>query len=404
MGRWTGDALGDALLGALVVGLAVSITLSELTLLVLAARLIWTRGLAGTDVRRWPLFWPLTLFAVWTVITAALSAAPADSLRGTKSLLTLGALWVVAASLPDAAAAQRFVKALFVALAVVSLIGIVQVASCPADGGYGPLPPYPLIAVFFKKCLRAHAFYSIYMTLAGVLGMVMVGAVPHLTSARLKMLTAAAWVTGLVALGLTLVRGAWLGFAAGIAVMVGLLRARLVAIGALLLLVAAVVWLPTVQHRLATIGDMADPTTRERLSMLEAGLRLVMEHPILGTGPGGVKRLYPSYAPPEAVRRHTSHLHNTPLQIVVERGSIGLALWLWLFAAFFIRAGRVLARVPQAATAERALIVGSIAAITTFLVSGLFEYNFGDTEVVLVALCFMALPSVVERGLAARPA
>jgi len=44
-------------------------------------------------------------------------------------------------------------------------------------------------------------------------------------------------------------------------------------------------------------------------------------------------------------------------------------------------------------------VLGSIAAIAAFLVAGLFEYNFGDTEVLLVALALMALPFVVEREL-----
>jgi len=55
--------------------------------------------------------------------------------------------------------------------------------------------------------------------------------------------------------------------------------------------------------------------------------------------------------------------------------------------------------VPAAATADRALVVGALAAVAAFLVSGLFEYNFGDTEVLLVTLAVMALPFVVERDL-----
>jgi len=138
--------------------------------------------------------------------------------------------------------------------------------------------------------------------------------------------------------------------------------------------------------------------------MFDAGLTMLRSHPVTGVGLGGVKRLYPTYAPPEAVRRHTSHLHNTPLQIAVERGLVGLALWFWIFAAFFARAWGVLRRVPGDAVADRALVVGALAAVTAFLVAGLFEYNFGDTEVLLVTLSVMALPFVVERDLAGRPA
>ena len=45
--------------------------------------------------------------------------------------------------------------------------------------------------------------------------------------------------------------------------------------------------------------------------------------------------------------------------------------------------------------AARTVVIGSLAAITGFLVGGLSEYNFGDSEVVMVAWAIAALPSVV---------
>src|SRR5439155_138049 len=89
-------------------------------------------------------------------------------------------------------------------------------------------------------------------------------------------------------------------------------------------------------------------------------------------------------APPEALRRSTSHLHNTPLQIVVERGVPGLAAWIAIWVAFFAASARTLSRIPAGDEDARALVLGSMAAIAAFLVAGLFEYNFGDTEVLLV--------------------
>ena len=120
--------------------------------------------------------------------------------------------------------------------------------------------------------------------------------------------------------------------------------------------------------------------------MLQAGRRLAVEHPLTGVGPGQVKTLYPSVATAEALRHSTSHLHNTPLQIVVERGVIGLVTWLWIFVAFLVRGTALLRRLPPEAGGDRALVLGSVAAVVTLLVGGLFEYNFGDTEVLLVAL------------------
>jgi len=160
---------------------------------------------------------------------------------------------------------------------------------------------------------------------------------------------------------------------------------------------------PRLLHRVKSIGDLADDTTRDRLAMLSAGLGLAIAHPLMGIGPGGVKHVYPVVAPPEALRRSTSHLHNTPLQIVVERGLPGLAAWIAIWVGFFGAAWRVLRRVPPSDEDGRALVAGSMAAVAAFLVAGLFEYNFGDTEVLLVALAVMALPFVVERDLAGAP-
>jgi hypothetical protein len=48
-------------------------------------------------------------------------------------------------------------------------------------------------------------------------------------------------------------------------------------------------------------------------------------------------------------------------------------------------------------TRDHALLTGAVAAIAGFLVAGLFEHNFGDTEVLLVALFVTAIVFVIER-------
>jgi O-antigen ligase len=126
--------------------------------------------------------------------------------------------------------------------------------------------------------------------------------------------------------------------------------------------------------------------------MMLVGFDVIAAHPITGIGPEGIKRVYPLLVPAEGMRHSTSHLHNTPLQIAAERGLVGLAAWLWIFVAFFRRALVIFRRLPVEPPDDRALVLGSLAALVTFLVAGLFEYNFGDTEVLQVAAALMALP------------
>jgi len=388
-----------ALLVALAAGLAASITLAETTLVVLALWLVFGPRPAGTLRIRWPLLAPFAAFALWTLVAALASGRPRESLLSSRGLLTLGAFYVVLHVLGDGHVARRFANGLFIAVAVVALVSIVQVSFCAAEGTVESSGA--LVRLVFRKCARARGFFSIYMTLAGVLTLVLVSALPRLArGGRALAWALPAWLASVLALGFTSVRGAWLGFAVGgIGCTLALRRRWLVLAALMLVVVGAVAVEPRTLKRLRSVGDFNDDTTRDRLAMLEAGLRVAAAHPITGIGPGQIKRLYPTLASPEALRRSTSHLHDTPLQIVAERGIPGLAAWIAIWVAFFGAAGRVLGRIPSEDDEARGLVLGSMAAIAAFLVAGLFEYNFGDTEVLLVALTLMSFPFVIERDL-----
>jgi O-Antigen ligase len=383
-----------------VAGLAASITLSETMLVVLALWLLRER-MQRRLAFAWPLAWPILGFAVWTLVSALLSDAPADSVRATRGVLVLATLWIVLHAVDGPARARWFATALFVAVTVVAALSVVQVATCGGDRLVHRAALPPVLDAFLGKCARAHGFFSIYMTLAGVLSLVLTLTLARLPQVARRAAFVAGWLVGALAFALTFVRGAWVGFAIGLGVLATMLRRQVVVLAGVLIIAAAVLAVPAVLRRAISIGDPADPTARDRVAMLSGGLTLLLAHPVTGVGPGGVKRLYGEYAPSYAVRRHTSHLHDTPLQIAVERGLVGLALWVWIFVAFFARAAAVCRR---AAGEDRLLVAGSMAAIAAFLVGGLFEYNFGDTEVLLVALSLMALPLVIDRDLAGRPA
>ena len=390
--RWL-IAAGTPLLVLLGLGLVTSISLSQITLTLLAVWLLLARRAGIVPRLRLPLALPLALFVGWTVIAALASDQPRDRLLACKGLLNLVGVWIVASTLEDARAARRFLAGLALALGVVAALAIVQVGACP------PAPPaasYGRVVVnFFRNCQRAHGFFSIYMTLAGVLVMLLTATLPRLLRLEGTRAVAPVWLVSVMALALTYVRGAWIGLAAGgLLVLVSLRRRSVTVLMLLVVVIAALAALPRVSERLRTIGSLRDDTTRDRLAMLTTGLSLVRAHPLTGIGPGQVKRVYPTAAGPEALRRSTSHLHDTPLQIAVERGIPGLAAWLAIFVVFLVHTVRLIRRLP-AESVDRTLVVGIQAAIVAFLVAGLFEYNFGDTEVLLVMAALMALPFVV---------
>jgi O-antigen ligase len=388
------------LLACFVLGLGFSITLSETTLALLA--LLWLWRLRDGEYRRrasWPLAAPVMGFSGATVLSALLSGHPGESLLASKGLLLVLAFYVTADALPGWEAADQLLSALAVAAAAAALMGLLQVGLCPQ-----PEPSGGLARWFFHRCDRARAAFSIYMTLAGVLNLVLLATLPRLLPGpSFRGWSVPAWVITLGGLGATLTRGAWVGFASGVLAFLPVVRrGRWLLAGGLVVLAAAALAGPAhLSHRFASMADPNDPTIREREYMWQSALAMWTEHPWLGHGPGGVKREYSRYALPEAIKRRTGHVHNTPLQVLVERGALGLAAWLWIWVTFYTRAMDVLRRLPADAGRQRALVSGSLAAVTGFLVGGLAEYNFGDSEVALVAWTLVALPFVVERTIAA---
>jgi O-antigen ligase len=391
------ERLRRALLAAFAVGLAVSITVAETALALLAVRFM-VRLATGRARGDWALGLVAAAWVAVSLLSALLSSRPGASLADMKSVLLIATVFVLIDVLADRAEIERWGRWLFGLLAAVAVVGTLQVLLCPWLAGLEPL-----LGRVARKCGRAHAFYSIYMTLAGVLSLIMLVSLPVVLGvprarARWGFLGWLACGAGLIA---TYVRGAWVGFLAGIAVLLGLTpRRRWIVVAGAGAVMMLLLLTPGLRQRALSIVDPSDPTVRERWAMWTSALQMARDHPLTGVGPGEVKREYPRYAAPEYRQRPRGHFHNTPLQMLVERGVLGLAAWLAIFITFFWRARGVLRALEAGAPRERALVAGSVAAITGFLVGGLTEYNFGDSEVVLLAYCVMAVPFVVARSLA----
>ena len=198
------------------------------------------------------------------------------------------------------------------------------------------------------------------------------------------------------ALLLSRTRNAWLGTLVGLAV-VALLRAP----RALLLVpagMAAVLILrpAPVMNRLT----VTDASSRDRYYMWQAGLDMILDKPVFGQGPGMILVRYPGYRWSEAPNPQTPHLHDNVLQIAAERGLPCLVLWLWLMASAMADAYREARRGLRGPGWVAGATLAVMAAVMT---AGLFEYNFGDSEVLMFLLLVAALPYARrrERALAA---
>lgn len=192
-------------------------------------------------------------------------------------------------------------------------------------------------------------------------------------------------------------RSAWLGAIAGILALGSALSPRaLVKCVLALVVVSLVAWItiPVVQTRLAGLADWRqDVSTRVRFQIWQESIQVWRASPVFGVG---ILR-YPHFDIPEAIvpgySRDLNHAHSNYIHILTTSGIVGLTAYLWLFFASASTAWRISrsAGGNDHAVPERALALGILGGIVALGVSGVFEYNFGASQMRLAQWFVLAM-------------
>lgn len=209
-------------------------------------------------------------------------------------------------------------------------------------------------------------------------------------------------VVGLMfALGMTVTRASWIGFAVSAAVMLLLTSSRrtILIVGACAIpLVLAGVFLLQ-QRRSIGFIDKTDQSTSWREMVWKEGFQLLISQPrhlLFGVGLDSIKGHWREWGLFDNGRQPIGHMHSNLLQIALERGLPALIVWLILLGVYI----RMLWRISRRASIEdfpRGLTIGALGGTVGFLTSGLVHYNWGDSEVVTVFYFIMGLCLVVDR-------
>ena len=317
-------------------------------------------------------FWPLLGYALLTLVSVAASLDPAASLADSKEVVLFLVVPVVY-RLARGRAASTAATVIISAGAATAVFGIVQYGIFGYDG-LQQRPP---------------GFMGHYMTYSGLLMLVVVLATARLLFDTRDRTWASLVLPALtVALVTTFTRGVWIGAGAGVGLLLAVRNVRLLAVLPILAVTVVAVAPGAIADRIDSIFDWRDPTSRDRIAMARAGVRMVGDHPLTGVGPDMVQQVYPRYRGPDAVNETNPHLHNVPLQIAAERGLPALAVWLW-FVVAVLRELAARFREPE----YRMLAAAGLAAMASMLTAGLFEYNFGDSEFLMLLLVLLTLPS-----------
>ena len=342
-------------------------------------------------------FYALAAYAALTLVSAAFSDDPNASFVDSKQLILFLVVPMVYA-LARGTRAPFVVQVIITVGAISALYGIFQ---------FGVLQ-------FDNLGQRPRGALGHYMTYSGVLMLVTCAAAARILFTRDRMWPALMMPALLVILGLTFTRSALVGACAGIAFLLLLKDLRLMAVMPVLAALFFVLAPPQVTNRFMSMFDARDPTRVDRVTMLKVGSRMVKANPLVGVGPTRVGARYREFLDPNEPDHVNPHLHNVPMQIAAERGLPALAAWLSMLVILAIDMVRRL-KVPASAEAAagsakargdeasgggpqtRFLAAAALGCMVAMFAAGLAEYNFGDSEFLMLFLVLMTLPYAAQQ-------
>ena len=354
---------------ALQFSIAAANILLALTLLMWLAQAVATRSVG---VPRF--FYPLAAYAAATLVSAAFSDDPNASFVDSKQLI----LFLIVPMVYDLARGTRapFVVQVIITVGAVSaLYGIFQFGILQYD----------------NLGQRPRGALGHYMTYSGVLMLVTCAAAARILFTRDRLWPSLMMPALLVILGLTFTRSALVGACAGIAFLLLLKDLRLMAVMPVLAALFFVLAPPQVTTRFMSMFDARDPTRVDRVTMLKAGSRMVKAHPFVGVGPTRVGARYREFLDPSEPDHVNPHLHNVPMQIAAERGLLALAAWIVMIGVLTIDMIRRL-KAPD----TRFLAASALSGLVATIAAGMAEYNFGDSEFLMLFLVLMTLPYAIK--------
>ncbi|MCK4931724.1 MAG: O-antigen ligase family protein [Candidatus Aminicenantes bacterium] len=328
-----------------------------------------------------PFFWGMIVYCALSILASFFSVNPGVSLIDSKDLLLFLIIPIVYMGLRQTNEIKRANLALL-ASAYVSIF-------------------YSLFTYVFKAAPgeRVQGFMGHYMTQAGV--MLLFGALALsifiFSRDKARFFWGLGFLLSVLILILTSTRSAWIGMIIATSVILFFFKPKTLII--IPIATALILFLSPkeVKNRALSIFSTRSYSNAQRLEYLNAGIKIIKEYPIFGTGPNTVEMEFqnPKYGLSEEAKQNV-HLHNNILQIAAERGIPTLLVW-FVFLVWLLIS--LIKLVPNKDPTLFPLTVAAIAAFLAHFAAGFFEYNFADAEVAALFFYIITIPFAQARNL-----
>ncbi len=352
--------------------------------------------ISGAKLRFPPVKLPLAVFIGLTFVSLALSPDPSSGRPQIRKLFVFVILLVVASTFRSTREARWLVLAWAGSAALSAVQSFIQF--------YDKLLYSRQIGANFYEFYmneRISGFMSHWMTFGSQEMYALFLLVAYLFWSPLRSKRLWLWLICAAAMGLGILlafnRGIWL--ATGIAGLYLLWHwnRKMIVLAPVLLIVVFAVAPGSVRARFESFYKPRNQvdSNEHRVVCWRTGLAMIRAKPLLGLGPEQVKHQFMKWVPPDIPKPLPTgwygHLHNMYLQYAAERGIPAMLAVVWLIGKAVLDWWRALRKLPPGLSDERFLLRGSIACVIGTLVVAIFEYNLGDSEVLMMFLTILSI-------------
>jgi O-antigen ligase len=344
-------------------------------------------------VHRTALDAPLVCFVFASLLSVFLSLDIVSSIVEFRSLGLMVIYFLFAWQVRTLSRRKTLVRILFVSSCVSALYGWVQF-----------LTGWDLLGHYRPESKKVCGTFGLHLTYGEYLSMVICTGTGILLQERATRFArvGSALLLGLMASAMLLSgsKGALLGLTVGLGVVFSMRGRRALALfmvtGIFSLVALDILMSHQLLGTLVTLfqleaGQSFGPaaSNAHRLCMWWTGLWISLEHFVSGVGLHALEQIYPAFRHPLAIAPNQWHLHNNFVHLGVTRGMLGLAAFLYIFIRVFQLGFDRHRETGQGF--DRGLADGVLGATAAFLVAGLTEYNWGDSEVLMLLYMLLGL-------------
>lgn len=324
-----------------------------------------------------PFFKYLILFSAATLISTIFSVDPLNSLNDNKELLIFLLVPVYVLIINEKKKMRIAMYTLLFSSFLSSLAGI-----------------FISLKEGISLSHRLKGFTSHWMTYSGLLMLVFIFFFIYTAlreKGKQRYLNIVLLIIILVSILLSLTRSVWVGIIISIFIFIIFYFRKKPVIPSILIisLIIFLIILPgSIKERAFSIFDLNNETNRDRFYMAYTAIEIIKDFPLTGVGADNVKKVFREYRHPDATKDNP-HLHNNFLQIGAERGIITLTVFIIFFLILLSGLFRV---IKKGNRDEQTLSIAVLFLLFGFLTAGMFEYNFGDSEIKFILFFFLTLP------------